>query len=78
MKPVILILKGKKPEIVNVAEGATSLRWNHPDDTEIELEITTARISSITGDASFYLIATDMDDLDSRQIRQAVDTLSLI
>lgn len=75
MKPVILILRGKKPEVVNVAEGITSLNWRFSDDTEIELEIISARVPSLTGDSSFYLIATDMDDLDSRQIIQAVEAL---
>ncbi|WP_275192483.1 hypothetical protein [Citrobacter freundii] len=77
MKSVILILKGKKPEIINVGDGLNSINWMLPDDTEVELEIITASVPSLTGESSFYLVATDIEDLDSRQIRQAVEFLSI-
>ncbi|MFV5927192.1 hypothetical protein ACLIKC_08980 [Klebsiella aerogenes] len=77
MKPVILILKGKKPELINVADGLNSITWMFPDNTEVELEIITAKVPSLTGESSFHLVATDIEDLDSRQIRQAVEMLSL-
>lgn len=77
MKSVILILKGKKPEIINVGDGLNSINWMLPDDTEVELEIITANVSSLNGESSFYLVATDIEDLDSRQIRQAVEFLSI-
>ena len=77
MNSVILILRGKKPELINVADGLTSLNWRLPDGKEVELEITSFSVSSLTGDPTFYPIATDMDDLGPRQIIQAVEDLSL-
>ncbi|CAM8554782.1 hypothetical protein ESCOCP340M_22340 [Escherichia coli] len=77
MKSVILILKGKKPEVINVGDGLSSINWMLSDDTEVELEIITANVTSLTGESSFYLVATDIEDLDSRQIRQAVEILSI-
>lgn len=77
MKSVILILKDKKPEIINVGDGLNSITWMLSDDTEVELEIITAKVLSLTGESSFYLVATDIEDLDSRQIRQAVEFLSI-
>lgn len=77
MNPVILILKGKKPQLINVADGLTSLNWTLPDGREVELEFTSCCVSSPTGEQVFYPIATDMDDLSPRQIMQAVEDLSL-
>ncbi|MBK6259188.1 hypothetical protein [Citrobacter youngae] len=77
MKSVILILKGKTPEIINVGDGNNSINWMLSDDTEVELEIITAKVPSLTDESSFYLVATDIEDLDSRQIRQAVEFLSI-
>lgn len=77
MNPVILILRGKNPQIINVADGMTALNWSLPDGREVELEITSCCVSSPTGEQAFYPIATDMDDLSPRQIMQAVEELSL-
>ena len=77
MKSVILILKDKKPEIINVGDGLNSITWMLSDDTEVELEIITAKVASLTGESSFYLVATDIEDLDTRQIRQAVEFLNI-
>lgn len=63
MKSVILILKGKKPEIINVGDALNSINWMLSDDTEVELEIITANVPSLTGESSFYLVATDIEDL---------------
>lgn len=77
MNPVILILRGEKTELINVADGLTTLNWKLPDGREVELEITSCCVSSPTGEQAFYPIATDMDDLSPRQIKQAVEDLSL-
>ncbi len=77
MNPLILILRGQKPKLINVTDGQKSLNWRLSDGSETELEIMTANVASISGDSACYLIATDMDDLDSRQIRQAVESLTL-
>ncbi len=76
MNSVILILKGKKPELINVADGMTKLNWSLSDGREVELEITSCCVPSRTGEQAFYLIATDMGDLSPRQIMQAVEDLS--
>ncbi|MCW4971788.1 hypothetical protein M7966_24935 [Enterobacter hormaechei subsp. xiangfangensis] len=74
MNKAILMLRNEQPTLINIQEGITSLRWQLPDGTETELEVLTAT-PSLTGDSLGYLIATNIDDLDLRQIRNAVELL---
>ncbi|MDV7055896.1 hypothetical protein R4I72_02305 [Leclercia adecarboxylata] len=75
MNSVVLILRNEKPQLIQVAEGMNSISLYQEDGTERELEIMNAVVRSLTGDNSSYLIATDIEDLDSAQIRRAIEII---
>jgi len=75
MNSVVLILRNEKPQLIQVAEGMNSISLHQEDGTERELEIMNAVVRSLTGDNSSYLIATDIEDLDSAQIRRAIEII---
>ncbi|WNP36376.1 hypothetical protein RN333_09365 [Enterobacter kobei] len=74
MNKAILILRNEQPRLINIDKGITSLRWTLPDGTATNLEILSAT-PSLTGDSIGYSIATNIENLDARQIKNAVESL---
>lgn len=75
MKQVILIIDGEKPQLINVADAAKSVRWVLPDGGELDVDIMTACVRNLHGEESSYLIATNIDDISPAEIKLAAEAL---